>query len=81
VLNRALSDRGERISAVGYDWSKLVNEGAEAGLDGLSADCCPYEHGTPERELWLGGWHCAMDGVHEDREGAETPIAPRMAAE
>jgi ribosome modulation factor len=66
---------------MGYDWSKLVNEGAEAGLDGLSIDCCPYAEGTRERELWLGGWHCASDEVEEVTVETRKEAVPRMAAE
>ncbi len=66
---------------MGYDWSKVVNEGAEAGLDGLPIDCCPYAEGSSERELWLGGWHCAMDGVDDVAIDTNEKEAPRIAAE
>jgi ribosome modulation factor len=66
---------------MGYDWSKLVNEGAEAGLDGSSEDACPYGEGTRERELWLGGWHCAVDGTAATEARDETSASFGIAAE
>jgi ribosome modulation factor len=31
-------------------------EGFEAGLDGDSAETCPYEPDTQAQALWLQGW-------------------------
>lgn len=31
-------------------------EGFEAGLNGDSAETCPYETGTQSHDLWLNGW-------------------------
>ena len=46
-----------------FDRSKFLNEGAEAGLDGLPIESCPYPVNSHQHELWLDGWRCADDGT------------------
>jgi ribosome modulation factor len=47
---------------MGYEWTKVLNEGAEAGLDGLPVDNCPYLAGSRQFLLWVSGWRCAWEG-------------------
>lgn len=44
-----------------HDRTTFLNEGMEAGLDGLTVDTCPYPIHSRERALWIEGWHCASD--------------------
>jgi ribosome modulation factor len=44
-----------------HDRTFYLNEGMEAGLDGISPDACPFPAGSHEGVLWLEGWHCAAD--------------------
>jgi ribosome modulation factor len=63
---------------MGYEWTKVLNEGAEAGLDGLPVEHCPYPAGSPQFLLWVSGWRCASEGREVATNGTE---APRVAAE
>ena len=63
---------------MGYEWTKVLNEGAEAGLDGVPVDHCPYPSGSPEFVLWVSGWRCASEGLEVATNGTENP---KLAAE
>jgi ribosome modulation factor len=54
-----------------FDKTKLINEGAEAGLDGLPLDACPYPLDSLEYALWVDGWNCAAEGTAEPEKRAE----------
>jgi ribosome modulation factor len=58
---------------MGYDWTKVLNEGAEAGLDGLPVGCCPYSAGSPEFALWVSGWRWASEALEIATNGTEVP--------
>lgn len=47
--NAAIIRRGEIDFKVGFD----------------RQDDNPYDHGTPEHELWLQGWHNANETSHD----------------
>jgi ribosome modulation factor len=61
----------DELGRMGYDWTKVLNEGAEAGLDGLSVDSCPYSPGSPEFEVWVSGWRCASEALEAATNGIE----------
>jgi ribosome modulation factor len=63
---------------MGYEWTRVLNEGAEAGLDGLPVDHCPYPAGSPEFVMWVSGWRCASEGREVATNG---PEAAELAAE
>ena len=44
-----------------YDRTKILDEGMQAGLDGLPPASYPYPPGSPESGIWLEGWKCAAD--------------------
>ncbi len=48
--------------------TQLLDEGAEAGLDDLPFESCPYAFGSIEREVWIEGWNCACAGVSAPSE-------------
>ena len=45
-----------------YEILTYLNEGVEAGLDGVSVDWCPYLAGSWNGVLWIQGFVCAEDG-------------------
>ncbi len=45
-----------------YDTTIYLNEGMQAGLDGLSVDRCPYLVGSRKGVLWIAGFVCAHAG-------------------
>jgi ribosome modulation factor len=63
---------------MGYEWTKVLNQGAEAGLDGLPVEHCPYPAGSPESVLWVSGWRCASEGREVATNGTEVS---QLAAE
>ena len=44
-----------------FDGTVYLNEGMEAGLDGLSRETCPYSVDSEEYALWMEGWRCGCD--------------------
>lgn len=49
-MKRQKRDRLDRARAKGY----------QAGIDGRSRECCPYQT-ADARGYWLGGWRDAID--------------------
>jgi ribosome modulation factor len=44
-----------------HDRTIYLNEGMEAGLDGLPLHGCPYPAGSKEQTIWTEGWKCAAE--------------------
>ncbi|MGA0595412.1 ribosome modulation factor [Enterovirga sp. CN4-39] len=59
---RFLGEPSRKCAAM-FDRSKILNEGAEAGLDGSPIESCPYPITSLQHDLWLEGWRCADDGT------------------
>ncbi len=56
-----------------HDRTIYLNEGMEAGLDGLSPDGCPHPVGSKERAIWVEGWKCAAD-----EDALQGRVAPQL---
>ncbi|WP_430395057.1 Rmf/CrpP family protein [Enterovirga aerilata] len=67
-----------------YDILTYLNEGAEAGLDGLSVERCPYLAGSRKGGLWIRGFVCAEAGpavpfpTSSPRSASAAERAPRV---
>jgi ribosome modulation factor len=42
-----------------YDRTRVLDEGMQAGLDGLPIHDCHYPAGSNASEIWREGWECA----------------------